>query len=501
MFNAVTISSRAKADALLVGVFRAASGPARLDDAANKLPEAEAIAEARRRPECTGKLGDLAEAHTGGRSSTRVVLVGLGEKDALDMERLRKAATSALKRLAKVKAGAARVEIAGAIESAGLDPEAAGVAVGEIAALLSYDADRYKGAETRKDLDRPKLSLRSDSKPLERGLRRGLAIGRGANVAREASDAPPNIANPKWMASQARALARKHEEISVRVISGAALDKEKLVGIKTVGQASINPPCLIRIEYRPKNAARNAKPIVLVGKTITYDTGGLSLKIQGSMAGMKHDMGGGAATLGAMHIIASVVKPKRPVVALLAAAENCVSDNAYRPDDVLTFRNGKTVEVTNTDAEGRLVLADALCWATDKEKPQAIVDMATLTGGVVVALGSTYAGVWCDDDALRERVETAASETGERVWRLPLHPEYTEMMKSHIADVVNSNPNRKAHPIQGAAFLQQFVGEDIPWCHIDIAGVSDVESATGPYVKGATGFGARLVAKLVENWR
>jgi len=501
MFDAVTVSSRAKADALVVGVFQADSGPARLDDATTALDETETIAEARRRPECSGELGSLSEAFTSGRSPVRVLLVGLGEKNKLTLERWRKAMTSALKRLAHVKAAAARLEFAGPLDSAGLDAERAGVAAGEVAGLLAYDADRYKGAEARKKKTRPRLALRSSQSPFERGLRRGLSIAQGANLARECSDAPPNIANPNWMASRARELARKHEEISVTVVRGAALDKERLVGIKTVGQASVNPPCLIRIEYRPRKPAKNARPIVLVGKTITYDTGGLSLKIQGSMAGMKHDMGGGAACLGAMHIIASLVRPNRPVVALLAAAENGVSDNAYRPDDVLTFRNGKTVEITNTDAEGRLVLADALCWASDKEKPQAIIDMATLTGGVVVALGSTYAGMWCDDDDLRGRVEAAANATGERVWRLPLHEEYTELMKSSVADLVNSNPNRKAHPIQGAAFLQQFVADGIPWCHVDIAGVSDVESPTGPYVKGATGFGARLAARIVEDWR
>jgi leucyl aminopeptidase len=501
MFDSVTVSSRAKPDALVVGVFQGSSGAARLDQTTAALDESEAIAEARKRPECTGELGSLAEAHTSGRSPVRIVLVGLGEKEKLTLERWRKAMTGALKRLAQVKSSAARLELEGPIEAAGLDAGEAGVAAGEVAGLLSYDADRYKGAETRKKKTKPKLALRSSQSAFERGLRRGLSIAQGANLARECSDAPPNIATPKWMASRARELARKHEEVTVRVISGAALEKEKLVGIKTVGQASVNPPCLIRIEYKPKKAAKNAKPIVLVGKTITYDTGGLSLKIQGSMAGMKHDMGGGAACLGAMHIIASVVKPKRPVIALLAAAENCVSDNAYRPDDVLTFRNGKTVEITNTDAEGRLVLADALCWASDKEKPQAMIDMATLTGGVVVALGSTFAGIWCDDDDLRERVESAADATGERVWRLPLHEEYTELMKSPVADLVNSNPNRKAHPIQGAAFLQQFVGDGVPWCHVDIAGVSDIESPMGPFVKGATGFGARLAAKVVEEWR
>jgi leucyl aminopeptidase len=200
-----------------------------------------------------------------------------------------------------------------------------------------------------------------------------------------------------------------------------------------------------------------------------------------------------------MHAIATVIKPKRRVVAMLACAENSISDEAYRPDDVLTFRNGVTVEVTNTDAEGRLVLADALCWTCEKENPAAIIDLATLTGGVVVALGSVYAGMWCDDDRLRQRVERAAEASGELVWRLPHHQKYRDMMKSPIADIVNSAPVREAHPIQGAAFLSYFVEPGIPWCHLDIAGTHATERDAGPFVSGPTGFGARLLAELLDQ--
>ncbi len=501
MFKSITVSSRGKADAVIAGVFKGKSSPLPLDSATKAHDLAGAFERARKLPECTGDVGAIAETHSDGRSPIRAILVGLGDKKELTLESFRKALVPALKRLANVKADAAELALTGAIEAAQLDPAEAGRAAGEIASLLAYDADRFKGDAAKKKLDKPKLALRADDNAFERALKRGLAIGTAANVARECSDTPPNIATPKWMAQQARALAKKHDTVSVRVIEGSALEKERLVGHINVGKASENPPCLIRIAYTPKKAAKNAKPIVLIGKTITYDTGGLSIKPTSGMLGMKHDKGGGCSTLGAMHIIASVVKPKRPVVAFLAAAENCISDEAYRPDDVLTYRNGKTVEITNTDAEGRLVLADALCWTCDKEKPECIIDMATLTGGVVVALGSTYAGLWCDNDKLRGRIDQAADRTGERVWRLPLHREYSDLMKSTTADILNSAPVRKAHPIQGAAFLQEFVDPSIPWAHIDIAGVADVESPTGPFaVKGATGFGARLVARVVEDW-
>jgi leucyl aminopeptidase len=256
---------------------------------------------------------------------------------------------------------------------------------------------------------------------------------------------------------------------------------------------------MIRIEYTPAKPRKNAKPLVLVGKTMTYDTGGLSLKVNNGMKGMKGDKDGGCAVMGAMHAIATVVQPNFPVVALLAVAENSVNENAYRPDDCIEFRNGVTVEVTNTDAEGRLVLADALIWACEKENPSAVVDVATLTGGVVVALGATYAGMWCDDDKLRGAVECASMSSGERVWRLPMHKEYRDMMKSPIADIHNSAPVREAHPIQGAAFLSYFVTEGTPWCHLDIAGVHRVTGEKGPFAKETpTGFGVRLLAELCE---
>lgn len=500
MFKSVVVSSRGKADAVVVGVFKGKSGAAPFDADTKALPHAAAAEHARKLPECTGAAGAIAEAFTEGRSPLRVIIVGLGEKKNCTLEVLRKAATQALKRLATVKAASAEIAVSGALSAAKIDAAEGGRAFGEIASLMSYDADRFKGAEAKKNIDKPKLALRSSDTTFQRAMKKGVEIVAGVNVARECSDTPPNIATPKWVAAQARALARKHDTISVRVIEGAALEKERLAGLINVGKASENAPCLIRVAYTPPGAKKAAKPIVLIGKTITYDTGGLSIKVSPHMAGMKHDMGGGSAALGAMHIIASVIKPKRPVVALLAAAENSISDEAYRPDDIITFRNGKTVEITNTDAEGRLVLADALCWACDKEKPECIIDMATLTGGVVVALGSTYAGLWSDDDKLRARINAAADVTGERVWRLPLHSEYTEMMKSSYADLVNSSPTRKAHPIQGATFLQQFVDPKVPWAHIDIAGVWDVESPTGPYTTGATGFGSRLVARVIEDW-
>jgi leucyl aminopeptidase len=381
------------------------------------------------------------------------------------------------------------------------DASACGRAAGEAFGLLSWDNMVFKGSATSDDKKnkRPAVELSTDKKTFRLGVEHGLALAESVNYCRTLSETPPNIATPDYIAGLAKTMA-KETGLKCTVFSGKDLEKEKLVGHINVGKASENKPCFIRLEYTPEKAKKGKdKPAVLIGKTMTYDTGGLSLKVNNGMVGMKRDKDGGCAVLGAMHAIATVVKPARPVVAYLCAAENSISDEAYRPDDILTYRNGVTCEITNTDAEGRLVLADGLAYACDKDDPAYIVDLATLTGGVVVALGSTFCGLFCEDDALRARVEKAAEASGERVWRLPMHAEYRDMMKSPIADILNSNPNRKAHPIQGAAFLSYFVKDNVPWCHLDIAGVHVAESDSGAFVKGSTGWGVRILADLLAQ--
>ena len=360
--------------------------------------------------------------------------------------------------------------------------------------VLGWNPTQFKGAGT------PKKELVSLTVQLEEidAFKRGQGVGDAMNLSRDLSLTPPNIATTDFIAIQAEKLA-EDAGLECTILRGKDLEKEKLVGHINVGKASENAPCFIRLAYNPKGA--EGKPVVLVGKTMCYDTGGLSLKISGSMVGMKQDKDGGCAVLGAMHLIGKTLKPSVPVVALLCVAENSVSDEAYRPDDILTYRNGVTVEVTNTDAEGRLVLADGLCWACDQEDPGVIVDIATLTGGVVTALGKVYAGGFGNDEESYSAVNAAATATGERVWRLPLHEDYREMMKSPVADILNSNPNRQAHPIQGAAFLSYFVNESTPWIHLDIAGVHNAEKDNGPFIKGPNAFGVRLLAEFVASWK
>lgn len=448
-----------------------------------------------KRREATGEAAAIIEIFGGKDGTTRGLLVGLGEKDKFISSSLRTIIAAVGRRLAAIHAAAVHVCLSGSTGAAKADMFESGNAVGEGLGLLGWVCTEFRGSATPATKHH-KLTISGDDESMIEGVDRGLALAYSANFARTLSQTPPNVATPEWMADQAAKMAKK-AGLSFRVMKGSELVKERLEGLINVGKASENKPCMVRLEYTPKGGSKSKKPMVLIGKTMTYDSGGLSLKINNGMVGMKRDKDGGCAVLGAMHAIATVIKPRVRVVALLAIAENSVSDNAYRPDDVLRYRNNVTVEVTNTDAEGRLVLADALCWACEKENPSGIIDLATLTGGVVVALGSTFCGMFCEDDTLRSKVEAASAVAGERVWRLPMHAEYREMMKSPIADIVNSNPNRKASPIQGAAFLSYFVPEGVPWCHLDIAGVHAVEKTTGPFIEGPTGWGVRLLAELL----
>ena len=501
MFKSVKVGGRAALDVLVLGQFKStgASGGGATLDGATKEHDPEGVAQAAaKRAESNGSVGCVAEAFpTGKGAPKRIVVLGLGDKRSFGPEAARTAAASLGRHLAKVKASSVGVELGGPIAAAKADAGECGRAFGESLGILSWDADQFRGSVT-KTADRKALSLRASDKSFSAGMEYGVGLGESTNVARTMSETPPNICTPEFVAKEAQKLARA-TGMKCTVIRGSKLVEEKLIGIHTVGMASDHTPCLVRLEYTPKSAPRGKKPIVFVGKTITYDSGGLSLKISGSMRGMKRDMDGGAGVFGAMHAIATVVKPKRKVIAYFCCAENAISDEAYRPDDILEYSNGVTVEVTNTDAEGRLVLADGLIRAC-KDNPECVIDMATLTGGVVVALGNTYAGMWCDDDKLRAKVEAASGKTGERVWRLPLHQEYRDLMKSPVADILNSAPVRAAHPIQGAAFLSYFVEEGTSWCHLDIAGVHSVDSDSGPFVKkSATGFGVRLLAELVDS--
>ena len=497
MFDSISVGGRGVPSAVVVGRFKGKA----LHSSAKSHDTDGSIALASKRPDSNGECNSIVEAFPKAsgkaKSAPRALVLGMGEQKELAIDCFRLFGAAVAKHASKMKASALMIDLAGPIKDAKLDEGACGSAFAEGFGLISWTYERLRGSATTKK-DQTKLSLQSDSKAFAKGMQRGLGLATSANLTRDLSQTPPNIATTTYMASEAKKMA-KQTGLKCTVYKGAQLEEMGLTGCRVVGAASEFPPCMVRLEYTPARGGKRSKPTVLVGKTITYDTGGLSLKISGGMKGMKRDKDGGCAIFGAMHAIATVIKPNCRVVALLMCAENSVSDEAYRPDDVITMGNGVTVEVTNTDAEGRLVLADGLVHACSKEDPAAVIDMATLTGGVVVALGSAFAGIWCDDDKLRAALEEAGQASGERVWRLPHDAKYREMMKSPVADIVNSAPVREAHPIQGAAFLSYFVEEGIPWAHIDIAGTHSTDSAKGIFNPGPTGFGARLLAEFFES--
>ena len=431
----------------------------------------------------------LSTAEAGQLSGDRFFLVlGLGHSKKLTTRVARQAGARFVAALDK--AGLDRVVLV----SDELDAKL-GQALGEGMGLANWSFDAHSGTATRLSKATRSLTIEGGDTVLHKALAKGLRLAASVNIAREFAATPPNICRPTWVAQLGKKLAR-NTTLTCKVIDAKQAARLGMGGLLAVGQGSDSPPCLVVLEHRPARA--RGPHVALVGKTITYDTGGYSLKVNNGMRGMKYDKCGGAAVIGAMHAIAAAKLPVR-VTAVLACAENMVSNNAYRPDDIITMHNGVTVEVTNTDAEGRLVLADALSWVCKVAKPDVVVDAATLTGGVVTALGSFCAGYFCEDNDLRSALEACANDTDERLWRLPLWDDHRDFMRSTHADILNSNPARSAYPIQGAAFLSFFVDSKTPWAHIDIAGTANTESKSDPTGAGPTGYGVRLLSSLVDR--
>jgi leucyl aminopeptidase len=322
-------------------------------------------------------------------------------------------------------------------------------------------------------------------------LQRGLATARAGWLARSLATTPSNEKNPRWMAERARELSG----VEVTVWDEKQLEREGFGGILGVGQASATPPRLVRIDYTPEGAGRRTPHVVLVGKGITFDSGGLSIKPAEAMMNMKRDMTGAGVVLAVMSELQAIDCPVR-VTGLLACAENAVGGNSLRPGDVIRHYGGRTSEVTNTDAEGRLVMADALAYAVDRLAPTAIVDVATLTGAMKVSLGLRTAGIFATDESLADQLLTAGVAAGEPFWRLPLVDEYDEQLHSAIADADNAPGGPGG--IIAALFLRHFVG-DVPWAHLDIASVGDSPTDVHEWTTGPTGFGARTLLHWLET--
>ncbi|MCB9849530.1 MAG: leucyl aminopeptidase [Phycisphaerales bacterium] len=390
------------------------------------------------------------------------------------------------------------------VTSAGVDiPEIVGVsatdviqAVSEGLMLADYAFNRHKSAATKRENLSVDLLVKKQAAGDVQTVARATRICDAVHTARDIAHEPPNVINPVTLAQRATALAKKHG-LKCTVLDHRRLATMKAGGILAVGQGSAIPPRLIVLEYSPRG--RSGKPVVLVGKAITFDTGGYSIKTKDGILGMKYDKCGGMAVLGAMQAVATL-KPKVPVVGVIAAAENMIDGAAYRPDDIITTLSGKTVQIVSADAEGRMVLCDALTYAQQKYKPRAMIDLATLTGGVVVSLGSVAAGIFSNDEALQKSLIDAGQRTHERLWPLPLWDEYLDLLAGDDSDIKNSG-NREAHAVQGGIFLKQFVSDDVPWAHLDIAGVADIPKDSAYCPKGATGFGVRLLMEYVATLR
>ena len=428
----------------------------------------------------------------GAAAARRVLLVGLGKREDASADRLRDVAGMVARTARDMKVGRyalALPELPAELANSGVQAASEGAALG-LYRYLKYKSDHKPEEET----PLTSVALLVQSAGAEDAARRGQAVALGVALARDLANAPGNDVVPARLGDVAEELGQQYG-FSVTVFDLARLKAEGFGGIIGVGQGSANEPRFIVMEYGQKQEGQPT--ICFVGKGITFDTGGISIKPAERMDDMKMDMGGAAAVFGAMKAIGEL-KPSIHVVGLVASAENMPSSTAYKPGDVLTTLSGKTIEVLNTDAEGRIVLADALHYA-QRYEPDAIIDLATLTGAIGIALGPHAIGLFSNNDDLSQRLAHAGDATEERVWRLPLWQPYRDQIKSDIADIKNTG-GRPGGSITAAAFLEHFVGS-YPWAHLDIASTAWVDRQTKGYTaKGATGVGVRLLIATLESW-
>ncbi len=486
---------KAKADVLIAPAYQdtpiaASSAVAQLNDSLDGL-----LQDYLDSGDFSGALNSTALLRTRGSIlAPRVLLVGLGKPDAFTVDHLRQASASAATTVQKLGVGT----MAMLLPAAELDLVTQAQAVTEGALLGLYSLKTYKtvsdeGADKAKLTDLQLLaSGGSAQQKLNQGVKRGETIAKAVSLARDLSNSPGNDINPAYLAQTAKDLA-KQTSLKCKILSRDDMVKLKMGCLLGVAQGSVQPPVLIMLDHAPNGTSET--PVVLLGKGITFDSGGISIKPAANMEDMKMDMSGGAAVLGTMQALAELEHPRR-VVGLVPASENLPSGEAVKPGDIIRAMSGKTVEVINTDAEGRLVLADALCYAVEHLKPERMIDLATLTGAVVVALGAHASGMMGTDEDMMAILKSSGEHTAERVWQLPLYEDYSKQIKSDFADIKNVG-GREAGSITGGAFLKEFVA-DVPWVHLDIAGTAWTRAAH-PYIpKGATGVGIRLLIDALE---
>ncbi|MEJ2666731.1 MAG: leucyl aminopeptidase [Deinococcales bacterium] len=484
-----------QADILVVNLFQGTREPGGATGAVDAALGG-ALRELTASGDAGGRLGETSVLYPrGALPARRVLLVGLGPQATFDAEAARRAAAAAVRRALELGGGRLATVVHGA-GAGGLEPEAAAQATAEGSLLAAY---RFVGlkhrAEPPAELDAITL-VEADGNRLEavrRGAAAAQAIAAGVSLARDLVNRPPNVATPAHLAEAARAQAERFG-LTAFVGDRAWAQERHMGAFLAVAQGTRNEPAFVVLEH---NAGADDLPtVVLVGKGVTFDSGGLSLKTREGMVPMKSDMAGAAAVLGAMQVAAELELPLH-LVGLCPCVENMPDGAAYRPSDVLVASNGVSIEVLSTDAEGRLALADALAHA-QRYQPDAVIDLATLTGSCVVALGKgVAAGLFSNDDALRQRLERAGAASAERVWPLPLYDDYRRSIDSKVADVQNSG-GRNGGVGTSAAFLKEFVS--YPWAHLDIAGMALADKAEAYRPEGATGFGVRLLVETLRSW-
>ncbi len=484
-----------KADTIIVNLFDDVTTPGGATGAVNQAL-GDAISELIASGDLTGKAGEVGILYPRGAiPATRVLVVGLGKRGDFNLEGVRQAAANGIKQAHKLKAKNVATIVHGA-GVGGLDVQAAAQATveGSLLALYRFAATKQE-AEPPHEIDSLTVVEFDSSKveAIETGSAQAQAIAAGVALARDLVNMPPNMATPTKMADTAVSIANEHN-LKITVGGRAWAAEHKMGGFLAVAKGAGEPPKFIVLEH---NADREElDTIVLVGKGITFDTGGISIKPSANMGTMKSDMGGAAAVLGAMKAVGAMNLPLR-VIGITPCTENMPDANAYRPADVITASNGTTIEIISTDAEGRMVLADGLVYAT-RYNPKAVIDLATLTGSCVIALGSNMAaGLFSTEDSLRDKLVAAGTAVHERVWPLPLWEDYKEAIKSDVADIKNSG-GRFGGVATSAIFLKQFV--DYPWVHLDIAGMALSEKANGYIPRGGTGYGVRLLVEFLRNW-
>ena len=440
--------------------------------------------------ELRGEAGRTAIVHVDGKLGTgRVAVAGLG--DRLDADALRTAAAAVAHETSAFAETLAWV----LDDSLPVPAEEQVRAIVEGTAIGAYDTARWKHDDPKSKLSRLVLISSGD---LAETASRAATVAAWTNRARDLVNSPPNELTPERLAERAREIASSVEHVTAEALGPDEIEAQGMGALAAVAQGSDNPARLVVLRYDPPEPAHADLVLGLVGKAITFDTGGISLKPALHMEDMKGDMAGGAAVIEATGAIAELGLPIR-VLTVAAASENMPSGHAYRPGDIVTAANGKTIEITNTDAEGRLVLADAL-WYARQQGATHVLDLATLTGAMEVALGDLYAGVFANDDDWQRQVVDAGEASGDHAWPFPMHPRYRRYVDSAFADMKNSSDLRQAGAVLAAAFLQEFAG-DGPWAHMDIAGPAFLERSRGDYMsqRGGTGYGVRLIVELASQ--